>query len=222
MTAASPQCSLRRPGRRPALLAFTLIELLTVIAIVGVLAAILIPVVSKVRQTAKNVKCINNLRQVGTAMHLFAHDNKGRLPAVTTSSTNWVRLLTGNSSEGTDYVSASGRITTVASGRASVFICEQNVGAATGTPGTSIGQTYGMNYRLGGIALNAVAQPARTCLVGDVVFAGAGWELVMRPDRATAVPAAVHGGKYNFLHVDGHVAVRDDYPTATSDPFWLP
>ena len=42
---------------------FTLIELLTVIAIIGILAAIIIPVASKVRQTAKNAECASNLRQ---------------------------------------------------------------------------------------------------------------------------------------------------------------
>ena len=68
-----------RRSPAPSLRAFTLIELLTVIAIIGVLAAILIPVVGKVRQNARAAQCVANLRQSGTLMSLFADDNKGRL-----------------------------------------------------------------------------------------------------------------------------------------------
>ncbi len=57
--------------------AFTLIELLTVIAIIGILAAILIPTVSKVRQSAKNAHCAANLREWGRAVMFYANDNKG-------------------------------------------------------------------------------------------------------------------------------------------------
>jgi len=66
---------LSRPSR-----AFTLVELLTVIAIVGILAAIIIPVVGKVRDTAKLTAGVNNLRQATLATILFANDNKGALP----------------------------------------------------------------------------------------------------------------------------------------------
>ena len=70
----------RRPGRRRAQ-AFTLIELLTVIAIIGILAAILIPTIGKVRATAKKAVCASNLRQVGIAMLAYAMDNKaGGIP----------------------------------------------------------------------------------------------------------------------------------------------
>lgn len=52
--------------------AFTLIELLTVIAIIGVLAAILIPAVGKVRQSANMSKSVSNLRQIGSGLNLVA------------------------------------------------------------------------------------------------------------------------------------------------------
>lgn len=59
---------------------FTLIELLTVIAILGILAAILIPVVGSVREGAKRSACVSNLRQIGLACHIYASDNDDRLP----------------------------------------------------------------------------------------------------------------------------------------------
>ncbi len=60
---------------------FTLIELLTVIAIIGILAAILIPVVSSVRDSARAAQCTSNLRQIGQAFLVHANENDGRGPA---------------------------------------------------------------------------------------------------------------------------------------------
>lgn len=59
---------------------FTLIELLTVVAVIGVLAAILIPAVGKVREKAEASKCVNNLRQIGIGLRMYAAENRGRLP----------------------------------------------------------------------------------------------------------------------------------------------
>lgn len=61
--------------------AFTLVELLTVIAIIGVLAAILFPVLGMVRDRAKLATCTSNLRTIGQALHMFAGEHKGYLPA---------------------------------------------------------------------------------------------------------------------------------------------
>jgi prepilin-type N-terminal cleavage/methylation domain len=64
--------------------AFTLIELLTVIAIIGVLAAIIVPVTGRVRDSAKASKCASNIRQIAHAALLYADDHKGVLPSAHT------------------------------------------------------------------------------------------------------------------------------------------
>ncbi len=69
-----------RRASPPARAAFTLVELLTVIAIIGVLAAMLTLVVGKVRASAHSAKCVSNLRQLGVATGLYAADNKGEIP----------------------------------------------------------------------------------------------------------------------------------------------
>ncbi len=70
--------------------AFTLIELLVVISIIALLMAILMPALSRVRKQAKGVYCLNNLREIGVAMHVYAQENSDFIPRALDHKVKWL------------------------------------------------------------------------------------------------------------------------------------
>jgi prepilin-type N-terminal cleavage/methylation domain-containing protein/prepilin-type processing-associated H-X9-DG protein len=79
----------RIPAREPTA-AFTLIELLVVVAIIGILASILLPVLSRAKAQGLRISCENNLKQLQTCWHLYVGDSNDRCPP-----NNFVYLISG-------------------------------------------------------------------------------------------------------------------------------
>jgi prepilin-type N-terminal cleavage/methylation domain-containing protein/prepilin-type processing-associated H-X9-DG protein len=85
-----------RPQRNPAK-GFTLVELLVVIAIIAILAALLLPALTGAQKSAKRVWCENNLRQIGLAFQIFAHDHNSKFPMAVPISEGGSQEFTVNS-----------------------------------------------------------------------------------------------------------------------------
>jgi prepilin-type N-terminal cleavage/methylation domain-containing protein len=80
-------------ARRLTLRAFTLVEMLVVLAIIGILAAILLPAIAKSKPRAQRVACLANLHQIGTAFHIFAHEHDNTFPMGLTTNSGGVKEL---------------------------------------------------------------------------------------------------------------------------------
>ncbi|MGR3303552.1 MAG: type II secretion system protein [Candidatus Scalindua sp.] len=65
---------------------FTLIELLVVIAIIGILAGILLPVLSRARESARKTQCMSNIKQIGMGLIMYANENNESFPSSTAGS----------------------------------------------------------------------------------------------------------------------------------------
>jgi prepilin-type N-terminal cleavage/methylation domain-containing protein len=73
---------------------FSVIELLVVMGIIAILIAILVPVISRARQSKRTVECLNNLRSIGAAFNAYAVEHQSRLPDPETTEQSWEQLLT--------------------------------------------------------------------------------------------------------------------------------
>ncbi|WP_088179308.1 prepilin-type N-terminal cleavage/methylation domain-containing protein [Geminisphaera colitermitum] len=198
--------------------AFTLIELLTVIAIIGILTAILIPTVGKVRESARAVQCASNLRQIQLASISYANDHRGSYVPVlmNDSSTGTTRVLWYENSDFLAYFPKT------RSGNGTKDLLSKALHCPTAlSRGNPNDYTYGANvenfrgqgdgvpgYVRGG-TMSTVARPSQTMAFVDaldwqVLVKGSLWSGEEKYEGQTI--AYRHGDKANLVFFDGHTA----------------
>ena len=142
--------------------AFTLVELLVVISILGLLAGLAVPAINRGLASAKAGACLSNLRQIGIATLAYAAENQMRLPdAGSGMDPAWAKSLT-------NFVSAK------ADKKNTIFVCPGALKPVLNAGNdTEIALTYGMHGGLmprgtNGLQLNAIARPSEVILCADM------------------------------------------------------
>ncbi len=205
----SPKATLAdaTPGR-----GFTLIELLVVIAIISILAALMLPGLTRAKGKAKTANCISNLRQIGLAMTMYLSDNADRFP----NSGRDIRLM----SISDVWLLLNHELGT----NASFYVCRADIGPfnvlyvqlsgslqtppAT-TTDLSVASSYFYYYGFfhsdppAGVAgqrrLGEVTHPSQKCIVQCEALSS------RREIKGTGFDGYAHGPKAkSFLFVDGH------------------
>ncbi len=222
---------MKAPLKTSSLRGFTLVELLAVIAIIGVLVAIFFSVTSRIKESARNTQCASNSRQLGASILAYAADNKSQLPHLsvpvdpndsTKGTYSWMQLLIQGGYLRGEQNAIYGFATGVwacpeadpTSGDASGNINNHSggLGVLSGIlQNASQTNKYGT---LGSARLSQIVSPARTWLIGDasrnnnplyknhnVIGPLAGGTFAANFQQ----PAPRHRGRINVCHFDGHI-----------------
>ena len=207
--------------------AFTLVELLVVISIIGLLAGLAVPAINGALKKAKSGACMANLRQIGLALITYATDSEsGKFPESVGDDATWAKTVAS-------YVN------TTTKSKKSIFVCPGSEKPVQEGSDSTVAITYGVHSALvdptKDFPINSVIRPSDVILAGDVcqdtgnkgwspnriekpnVFTDGGGEMAIGEDLSTPLEVGQdedgsksaslryrHQGRVNAVMVDGH------------------
>lgn len=210
-------------------LAFTLVEMLTVIAIIGILAAILLPAVNKSEARAKLIFCNNSQQQIGLAFHTFSNDHNGKFPmAISTNDGGSLEYVESGLNSSQDFYTAFRNFQPLSNELVNPQILVCPADTRTVTNNFALLQNENLSYSVGVqstfdkpysmLAADRNLDPGRYPNLNDTIIefptwnnkAGWTWEL--------------HQFKGNVLFADGHVEEWNNSSllTVSSNILFLP
>jgi type II secretory pathway pseudopilin PulG len=186
--------------------------MLIVIAIIGILAAILFPVFGRVRENGRSTACSSNLKQLGAAFQQYLADNGGRFPGAGQYQSwgkggHWVAGTDGEPiADSTDPYKATNKQAQVEKGAIyqyvkspQVYVCPSNSDAEVKR------MTYSMNCALSGLNQSRNTTPTDIILLVDEAKANDGYFWAADTASSTDAATKVHNGSANYLFSDYHV-----------------
>ena len=193
--------------RASARAAFTLLELMLVMLIIAILAALVLPALEKAKARAKRIECVSQLRGMGAAFHLFAHDHGSAFPfQVSTNEGGSREFVHGGFALGDNFYFAYRHFQVISNelGLPRLLVCPADRGR-TNAAGFPVLRNDNISYFAG---VTADYSKPDSLLAGDGNLtdgAGSGAILKLATNGSPAWTSGCHEYKGNILFADGHV-----------------